>query len=193
MFIHAVLFEIKPREVRDYRKDSIMWANFAKKESKGFISYFTMKREDEKNQYVSVYKWKTNSMISPASNPDSPQVVPYDTGKYTVIFNNGQDSSKVIVYPRPICFIPNSFTPNNLGPNMNEFWMIDFEGMSAIDVMVFSRDNVKLFETTDFQSKGWDGTYDGKLCPVGYYYYYVKYTSLIGKEYNITGYLQLLR
>ena len=61
MFIHAVLFEIKPKEVKDYRKDSIMWANFAKKESKGFISYFTMKRVDEKNQYVSVYKWKTKS------------------------------------------------------------------------------------------------------------------------------------
>jgi heme-degrading monooxygenase HmoA len=59
MFIHAVLFEIKPKEVKDYRKDSIMWANFAKKESKGFISYFTMKRVGEKNQYVSVYKWKT--------------------------------------------------------------------------------------------------------------------------------------
>jgi hypothetical protein len=56
MFIHAVLFEIKPREVKDYRKDSIMWANYAKKHSKGF-----MKRSDAKDQYVSVYKWKTRN------------------------------------------------------------------------------------------------------------------------------------
>jgi hypothetical protein len=61
MFIHAVLFEIKPREVKDYRKDSIMWANYAKKHSKGFIDYHTMKRVDEKNQYVSIYKWKTRN------------------------------------------------------------------------------------------------------------------------------------
>jgi heme-degrading monooxygenase HmoA len=61
MFIHAVLFEIKPGEVKDYRKDSIMWANYAKKHSKGFIDYHTMERTGAENQYVSVYKWKTKN------------------------------------------------------------------------------------------------------------------------------------
>ena len=148
---------------------------------------------DARQPGVTVYKWKTNSMISPASNPDSPQIVPSDTGKYTVIYNNGQDSSKVIVYPRPLCYIPNSFTPNKIGPDRSEVWKIVIEGVSAIDVMVFSRDNIKLYEATDLQTLGWDGTYDGKLCPVGYYYYVVKYTSVVGKEYTITGYLHLLR
>jgi heme-degrading monooxygenase HmoA len=58
MFIHTVLFEIKPGEVPDYRKDSRMWAGFARK-SGGFIAYFTMKRLGIKNQYASVYEWKT--------------------------------------------------------------------------------------------------------------------------------------
>ncbi len=58
MFIHAVLFEIEPKEVLDYRKDSKMWAGFARK-SRGFIGYFTVKRVNAKNQYASVYKWKT--------------------------------------------------------------------------------------------------------------------------------------
>ncbi len=58
MFIHAVLFEIKPKEVSDYRKDSKMWAGYAKK-AKGFISYHTMERLGFKNQYASVYTWKT--------------------------------------------------------------------------------------------------------------------------------------
>ncbi|MFA5388726.1 MAG: hypothetical protein WC312_03105 [Candidatus Omnitrophota bacterium] len=61
MFIHAVLFEIKPAEVKDYRKDSVMWANYAKKHSNGFTGYYTMKRADAANQYVSVYKWKTRN------------------------------------------------------------------------------------------------------------------------------------
>jgi len=61
MFIHAVLFEIKPKEVSDYRKDSIMWARHAKKHSKGFVSYRTMERADVENQYVSIYKWKTRN------------------------------------------------------------------------------------------------------------------------------------
>ena len=61
MFIHAVLFEINPKEVKNYRKDSIMWARYAKKYSKGFVSYHTMERADIKNQYVSIYKWKTRN------------------------------------------------------------------------------------------------------------------------------------
>ena len=60
MFIHTVLFEVKPKEVRAYRRDSLMWARFAKR-AKGFVAYFTMSRLGYKNQYVSVYQWKTNS------------------------------------------------------------------------------------------------------------------------------------
>lgn len=58
MFIHAVLFEMKPSQVSLYRKDSKMWAAYAKKE-KDFIVYFTMERLGFKNQYLSVYEWKT--------------------------------------------------------------------------------------------------------------------------------------
>ncbi|MDD5477460.1 MAG: hypothetical protein PHG87_04565 [Candidatus Omnitrophica bacterium] len=56
MFIHSVLFEIKPKEVSKYRKDSLMWARQAKK-SEGFLAYYTMKRYGFKNQYASVYQW----------------------------------------------------------------------------------------------------------------------------------------
>ena len=58
MFIHAVLFEIKPKEVPLYRKDCKMWAGYARK-AKGFIRYLTVKRLDYKNQYASVYEWSS--------------------------------------------------------------------------------------------------------------------------------------
>lgn len=60
MFIHAVLFEIQPKEVAKYRRDSKMWAAYAKKAG-GFIAYFTMKRFGYERQYSSVYEWKTKS------------------------------------------------------------------------------------------------------------------------------------
>jgi heme-degrading monooxygenase HmoA len=60
IFIHAVFFEIEKREVSKYRKDSLMWAGYAKR-AKGFISYSTFKRYDYKNQYVSVYRWDKKS------------------------------------------------------------------------------------------------------------------------------------
>jgi uncharacterized C2H2 Zn-finger protein len=56
MFIHVVLFEIKPKEVAAYRKDSLMWARHTKKAS-GFLAYRTMKRYGFKGQYASVYQW----------------------------------------------------------------------------------------------------------------------------------------
>ncbi len=60
MFIHSVLFEIKPKEFRRYRKDSLIWAAYAMR-AKGFTAYQTMKRLAFKNQYASVYEWKTKA------------------------------------------------------------------------------------------------------------------------------------
>jgi hypothetical protein len=37
-----------------------MWAGYAKK-AKGFLGYFTMKRQDSRNQYASVYEWKAEA------------------------------------------------------------------------------------------------------------------------------------
>ena len=56
MFIHVVLFEVKPKEVDQYRKDSLMWARHTKI-AKGFLAYHTMSRYGYKNQYASVYQW----------------------------------------------------------------------------------------------------------------------------------------
>ena len=60
MFIHVVLFVIKPKEVVKYRKDSLMWARYTKV-APGFLSYRTMKRYGFKDQYASVYQWAKNA------------------------------------------------------------------------------------------------------------------------------------
>ncbi|HOX54088.1 MAG: hypothetical protein PHI86_02210 [Candidatus Omnitrophica bacterium] len=57
MFTHAVLFKINKSELKKYYRDNKMWARHAKK-AKGFISYYTMKRADFKDQYASVYSWR---------------------------------------------------------------------------------------------------------------------------------------
>ena len=58
MFIHVVLFVVKPKEIAKYRADSLMWARHTKKAS-GFLSYRTMKRYGYQDQYASVYQWAT--------------------------------------------------------------------------------------------------------------------------------------
>ncbi|MDP1854081.1 MAG: antibiotic biosynthesis monooxygenase [Candidatus Omnitrophota bacterium] len=58
MFAHLVLFEIEPKQVRAYRKDCKMWASYARKH-KGFLEYSTVRRLEYKNQFASVYAWKS--------------------------------------------------------------------------------------------------------------------------------------
>ena len=60
MFIHAVLFQIQPKEVAKYHSDNKIWVAEVKK-APGFIAYRTMKRVDHKNQYASVYEWQAKS------------------------------------------------------------------------------------------------------------------------------------
>lgn len=60
MYIHTVLFQIKPKEISRYHRDNKMWAYYAKK-TKGFVAYRTMKRTDYKDQYASVYEWEAKS------------------------------------------------------------------------------------------------------------------------------------
>jgi heme-degrading monooxygenase HmoA len=58
MFIHMVLFQIKPQHVKIYKKDCRMWAAHVRKAA-GFLRYLTIKRVNAKNQYASVYEWKS--------------------------------------------------------------------------------------------------------------------------------------
>ncbi|MFH1281255.1 MAG: hypothetical protein ABIH91_00855 [Candidatus Omnitrophota bacterium] len=60
MFIHVVLFAVKPKEVVRYRKDSLMWARQAQRFT-GFLAYRTMERYGFKGQYISVYQWAQKS------------------------------------------------------------------------------------------------------------------------------------
>lgn len=84
MFIHAVLFEISPKESGKYRKDSLMWAGYAVK-ARGFICYYTMKRLGFKNQYISVYEWKTKEAHSSFMNKFHDRLVGKSSAKVKVL------------------------------------------------------------------------------------------------------------
>jgi len=58
VFIHLVLFRIQKKNVSIYRADCKIWEKQAGQE-KGFLGYHTLMRTNEKNQYSSIYLWKT--------------------------------------------------------------------------------------------------------------------------------------
>lgn len=94
-------------------------------------------------------------------------------------------SDTLLVTVLPQLFIPNSFTPNSDGINDN--WYI--EGLSeypGFTLYIYSTDNFELFKSSD-PNERWDGTYKGKLMPMGNYIYTVKFEdetsfgSIMGK------------
>ncbi len=58
VFIHLVLFRIQKKNVSLYRADCKIWEKQARRQ-KGFLGYHTLMRTNEKNQYASIYLWKT--------------------------------------------------------------------------------------------------------------------------------------
>ena len=67
---------------------------------------------------------------------------------------------------------PNVFTPNNDG--INDQFMLGEVTTNFYDMTVYDRNGTPLFHSTDVGA-GWDGTYNGKECAEGVYYYAVRY------------------
>ena len=86
------------------------------------------------------------------------------------------------------------FTPNEDG--INDFWNIrgiDATSFKSIDIMIFDRFGKITGTITDFNSAGWDGTYNGKKLIANNYWFKAK---IIDKDDNLienTGNFSLIR
>lgn len=86
---------------------------------------------------------------------------------------------------------PNAFTPN--GDGMNDgFRVVVYGNTSEYQLSIFNRWGQRVFMTND-PKKSWDGTFGGKLCDVGVYYYRVKGVCLTGPEEEQAGEFTLIR
>jgi gliding motility-associated-like protein len=75
-------------------------------------------------------------------------------------------------------FMPNAFTPE--GNTVNDYFKpyIDTTIVKGMTFIVFSRWGNIIFETTDLQTLGWDGSYNGSPSPEGVYGYLVTMSIL---------------
>lgn len=71
-------------------------------------------------------------------------------------------------------FIPNCFTPN--GDGHNERFNPVSQNLDTFNMLIFNRWGQLLFETSDL-NEGWDGKVNGQLCPIGTYFYLIRYTT----------------
>jgi len=102
------------------------------------------------------------------------------------------DTSYVTVYviPETTIYIPNAFTPNN--DDLNDVFIPVVYDVNSYDFMIFDRWGQIIYQSTK-QGDGWDGTRNGKLCPIDTYVYQLNYSDRQDIARVIRGHFTLVR
>jgi gliding motility-associated-like protein len=99
-------------------------------------------------------------------------------------------SNKIILLQEPRVYVPNAFTPNGLNPIFKPVGV--FVDTEDYFMAIYSRWGNKLFESTDINS-GWDGYYNGKVCEMGGYVYFIRFKLPDGEYFQKRGSVTLIR
>lgn len=90
----------------------------------------------------------------------------------------------------PVVFVPNAFSPN--GDGLNDVFRVYGGNFKLVAFDIYNRYGERIFNTNQ-PSRGWDGTYNGKRCDVGTYFYYIRYiNNATNGEHMLKGDLALL-
>lgn len=100
------------------------------------------------------------------------------------------DSIYVNLQNEQFFYLPNSFTPN--GDSNNDQFEFKGENIIVRDIRIFNRWGEELF-TENGKFTGWDGTYQGAICPVGIYAVHVIYEDCFGIPTEFNGHVNLIR
>ena len=86
---------------------------------------------------------------------------------------------------------PNAFSPG-ASEGVNDEWKVSYQSIVSFECYIFNRWGKKMAEFHD-PSQGWDGKQGGKLVPAGVYYYVIKAKGSDGKQYNLSGDINIVR
>jgi len=142
--------------------------NFEWKDSVGILYINGVSPTAVYQEAIRSVKYVNIDRLSPSGDGRDIEIVLFDS-----------DTSS-LPYKRQIFFednfeeleIPNAFTPN--GDNANDRWGIEnIDKYGDYDISIYSKTGERIFESTAIKRQ-WDGTHNGKLVPVGSYYYVIK-------------------
>lgn len=95
------------------------------------------------------------------------------------------DIESPIVIGQSALLCPNAFSPGAT-EGVNDIWKVSYRSIRDFECHIFNRHGVKLCSFTN-PADGWDGKYGGKVVPAGVYYYVIKAKGTDGKNYNLSG------
>jgi len=85
-------------------------------------------------------------------------------------------TDSTIVEYSPIIRVPSGLSPN--GDGVNDIWELPFlDEFPNATVQVFNRWGELLYEQKNGYNIPWDGKFEGKVVPIGTYYYIIDFNE----------------
>ncbi len=91
----------------------------------------------------------------------------------------------------PYIFVPNAFTPD--GDGLNDRLQVKGGTIDELYFVIYDRWGEKVYETSDPQHDGWDGTFRNRELPADVYGYYLEVRCFNQESYQTKGNITLLR
>ena len=89
-------------------------------------------------------------------------------------------------------YVPTAFTPN--GDGRNDYFKVVSLGLKSIDIFrIYNRLGQLLYDDTNFETSGWDGTFKGQKQEPGTYVWYAEGTDFRNVKLKKKGYVVLIR
>lgn len=120
------------------------------------------------------YKWtpaaglSRDDILNPMAKPDQ------DT-EYTLSVKSGNGcvvTDRVMVKVLDDITVPNAFSPN--GDGINDLWNLEnIDSYPGATIEIFNRYGERVFSSQGY-ARSFDGTFSGKVLPVGTYYYLIR-------------------
>lgn len=167
---------------------------------KAIFNNITVNTEDETNNIIDVeingnssYEFSLDN-INFSGNSTSYTFTNVEPGLRTIYIKDTNNCEQPIEADITVIGFKKFFTPN--GDGDNDYWNIkgiDANEFKSIKVMIFDRYGKVIGTITDFNSLGWDGTYNGKNLTSNNYWFRAE---IIDKDDNLieeTGNFSLIR
>lgn len=143
------------------------------------------------------YQWSPSTYLDDPNIRNPKATFPL-IGYYTYVLQGttsngctGYDSIRITVSDGPYLHIPNAFSPN--GDGVNDFFEILASGYKRLNYYkIYNRWGQEVFYSNNFK-RGWDGTFKGRDCEVGTYFWLLTAVDLDNKEVMLKGDVTLLR
>jgi len=156
--------------------------------------------EDEKNNTISVtvdgnssYEFSLDN-IDYFGNANNYFFNNVDAGLQTIYVRDLDNCEQAIQITVSVIGFKKYFTPN--GDGENDFWNIkglDKTSFKSIDVKIFDRFGKLIYSITDFDSIGWNGSYNGKNLNSNNFWFKAKIVDKDDNEINESGNFSLIR